>query len=121
MLSVNSVEQNQDCSEFAAEDTKEDECPVPTFQWVTGRREVDRPLGVSIDFDDKNNLVRVVDVFEDSLAGEKNRRIRAILELCVKDLRPGDIEIVNELTDHVEIQQDFRSAVNIHMKILRKE
>ena len=44
----------------AAEDTKEDECLVPsmkvdtfTFQSVTWRREVDRPLGVSIDFDDK--------------------------------------------------------------------
>ena len=72
--------------------------------------------------DDKNNLVRVVDVFEDSLAGEKNRRIRAIPELCDQDLRPGDmIEIVNERTNHVEIQQDLRSALNTHMKIARKE
>ena len=85
-----------------AADTKMD---IFTIQWVTWRREVDRPLAESIDFGEKNNLVQVV-VFEDSLAREKNRRIRAIPELCDHDLRPGDfIVIVDERTDHVDIQQ----------------
>ena len=78
-----------------------------TFQWLTWRREVDRPLGVSIDFDDKNNLVQMVDIFEDSLAGERKLRIRAIRELCDQDLRPGGIiEIVNETTNHVETSEN---------------
>ena len=73
-----------------------------------------------IDFDDKNNLVQMVDVFEDSLAGERNPRIWAIPELC--DLRPGGIiEIVHETTNHVEIQRDLRTSLNIHLKIVRKE
>ena len=84
------------------------------FHLVTWRREVDRLLGVSIDFDDKNNLVRV--------AGERIQRIRAIPELCDQDLGRGDIiEIVNERTNHVEIQKGFRSALNIHMKIVLEE
>ena len=133
MLSFDNVDKNQDCSEFegltAAEVQQEDECVVPsmkvdsfTFQWVTWRREVDRPLGVSIDFDDKNNLVQMVDVFEDSLAGERNPRIRAIRKLCDQDLRPGGIiEIVNETANHVEIQRELRTSLNIHLKIVRKE
>ena len=43
-----------------------------TFQWVTWRREVDRQLGVSIDFDEKNNLIQVIEVSEVGLAGERN-------------------------------------------------
>ena len=43
-----------------------------TFQWETWRREADRQLGVSVDFDKKNNLVQVIDVSEIGLAEEKN-------------------------------------------------
>ena len=57
---------------------------------------------MSIDFDEKNNLIQEVDVFQDSLAREKNRRLWAIPELCNQDLRPGDIiEILNQRTGHV--------------------
>ena len=42
-----------------------------TLQWVTWRREVDRKQGISIDFDDQNNLILVTDVSEISLAGER--------------------------------------------------
>ena len=48
-----------------------------TFQWVTWREEVGCPLGVSIDFDDKNNLVRVVDIFEEQfISGEESKHSR---------------------------------------------
>ena len=53
-----------------------------TLQWVTWRREVDRQLGVSIDFDEKNSLIQVIDVSEIGLAGEKSRRIQATPEFC---------------------------------------
>ena len=89
-----------------------------TFQWVTWRSSA----RVSIDFGEKNNLIQVIDVSEDGLAGERNRRSQAIPELCNQDLRPGDIiEIVNQRTDHGEIQQGLRSALNIHVKIVRRE
>ena len=85
-----------------------------TFQWVTWRREVDRKLFVSIDFDEQNHLIQVTDVSEISLAGEQNRRIRAIPELCGEDLRPGDIsEVVSQRTDHEQIQRELQSARNI--------
>ena len=44
-----------------------------TSQQVTWRREADRQLGVLIDFDQKKNLIQVIDVSEIGLAGEKNR------------------------------------------------
>ena len=62
----------------------------------------------------------MVDVFENGLSGEKYRIIRAILELCDQDLRPGDIiGIVNERKNHVEIQQELQKALNAHMKMVR--
>ena len=75
MLFVDNVGKNHDCSELAetmaSENTKEDEGLVPsmkmdtfTFQWVTWRREVYSQLGVSIDFDEENNLIQVIDVSE---------------------------------------------------------
>ena len=49
-----------------------------TFQWITWRKAVERKLGISIDFDEENNLIHVTDVSEISLAGEWGRRIQAI-------------------------------------------
>uniref|UniRef100_A0A7S1F1M7 PDZ domain-containing protein n=1 Tax=Noctiluca scintillans TaxID=2966 RepID=A0A7S1F1M7_NOCSC len=92
-----------------------------TFQWVTWRRETDRKLGISINFDEQNNLIQVASISESSLAGEKNRSIQAMPEVCSQDLRPGDIiEVVNQRTDLEEIQRELRSALNIHMKVVRK-
>ena len=123
MLSVDNVGKNQNCSVLgkmtAAEDTKEDGClvffdegghlHVSVGDMAKGNRSSAR---VSIDFGEKNNLIQVIDVSEDGLAGERNRRSQAIPELCNQDLRPGDIiEIVNQRTDHGEIQQGLWSAL----------
>ena len=129
MLSVDNVGKNLDCRELeemmAADGSKETEGlvrptfpPVKmdtfTFQWVTWR--------LSIDFDEDNNLIQVIDVSEIDFGRRKNRRIQAILKLCSRVLQSGDIiEIVNQRTDQGEIQREHRSVLNIHMKIVRRE
>ena len=60
------------------------------FQLVAWRLHFDPKLGMSLDFDDKNNWVRVSNDSENSLSGKKNQIIRGIPELCEQDLRPGD-------------------------------
>ena len=72
----------------------------------------DCKIDMSLDFDDKNNWVRVGNVAENSLSGKKNQTIRGIPELCEQDLRPGDfVEIVNGKTCHAEIQHELRCAL----------
>ena len=116
MLSVNNVNNKFEAIESTKTSMK---LNTFTFQWVTWRKDVDCPVGVSLDFDDQNNLVPVIDMFENSLSGRKNRSIRGIPELCDQDLRPGDfVEIVNETTNHAETYQELRNALNIHMKIV---
>ena len=45
-----------------------------TFRWVTWPREVRRQFGVCLVFDEKNNLIQIVDVPEIGLAVETKRR-----------------------------------------------
>ena len=71
------------------------------FHWVVWRLEADCVLGMSLDFADVNNWVRVSNVSENSLPGRKNRITREIPELSDQDMRPGDfVEIVNGKRSH---------------------
>ena len=87
--------ENDENMEFVVADTK---TPIETFefQWVAWRLDADCKLGMSLDFDDKNNWVRVSNVSENILSRRKNRIMRELPELCDQDLRPGDfVEIVS--------------------------
>ena len=59
-------------------------------------------------------------ISDESLAGEKNRRLSEIPAACSHVLKPGDIiEAVNLQTDIEEIPRELQTALNIHMKVVR--
>ena len=53
-----------------------------TFQWVTWREDPEVKFGISLNFDEFNNKVEVADISDESLAGEKNRRLSEIPAAC---------------------------------------
>ena len=51
---------------------------------MTQRRDSEVKLGISLNFDESNNKVEVAGISDESLAGEKNRRLSEI---------PGGIQL----------------------------
>ena len=77
-------------------------------------------LGISLNFDEFNDKVEVAGISDESLTGERNRRLSEIPAECSHVLQPGDIiEAVNLQTDIEEIQRELQTALNIHMKVAR--
>ena len=91
-----------------------------TFQWMTWRRDSEVKFGISLNFDEFNNEVEVAGISDESLAGEKNRRLSEIPGAYSYVLQPGDIiEAVNLQTNIEEIQRELQTALSIHMKVAR--
>ena len=96
-----------------------DENPF-TFQWMTWRNDPEAKLGISLNFDEFNDKVEVAGIVDESLAGEKNRRLNAFPSTRNCTLKIGDIvEAVNLQTDIEEIQRELRTALRIQLKVTR--
>ena len=85
---------------------------------MTQRRRTPRvKFGISLNFDEFNNKVEVAGISDESLAGEKNRRLGEIPGAYSYALQPGDIiEAVNSQTEIEEIQRELQTALSIHMR-----
>ena len=91
-----------------------------TFQWVTQRKDCDIKFGISLNFDESNDLVEVADIYGESLAEEKNRRLSEIPGAYSYALQPGDIiEAVNSKTEIEEMQRELRTALSINIEVSR--
>ena len=90
---------------------------VPVESVAKGRRGEVRHL---LNFDESNDKVEVAGIVDESLAGEKNRRLSAFLSTCSHTLKPGDIiEAVNLQTDIEEIQRELRTALSVELRVAR--
>ena len=78
---------------------------------MTQRRDSEVKFGISLNFDESNNKVEVAGISDESLAGEKNRRLSEIPGAYSYALQPGDIiEAVNLQTEIEEIQRELQTA-----------
>ena len=87
---------------------------------MTQRRDSEVKFGISLNFDESNNMVEVACIYDKSLAGGKNRRLGEIPGAYSYALQPGDIiEAVNSQSKIEEIQRELQTALRIHMKMAR--
>ena len=87
---------------------------------MTWRKDSEMKFGISMNFDESNNKVEVAGISDESVGGEKNRRLSEIPAACSYALQPGDIiEAVNLQTDIEEIQRELQTALSIQMKVAR--
>ena len=90
------------------------------FQWMVWRKDPEARFGISLNFDEANDKVEVASIANESLAGEKNRRLSTFPSTRGCALRTGDdIEAVNLQTDIEEIQRELRTALRIQLKVTR--
>ena len=91
-----------------------------TFQWMTWRRDPEVKFGISLNFDESNDKVEVAGIADESLAGEKNRRLSTFPSTRGCTLKTGDIiEAVNMETDIEEIQRELRTALRVQLSVAR--
>ena len=91
-----------------------------TFLWENQRKNCDTKFGLSWNFGEFNDLVEVTNIYGESFAEEKNRRLSETRGAYGYGLQPGDIiEAVNSKSEIEEMQRELRTALRFNVKVSR--
>ena len=72
------------------------------------------------ELDEANDSVEVAEIYGESLAEERNRRLSEIPGAHSYTLQPGDIiEAVNSQTEIEEIHRELRTALSLNIEVSR--